>query len=183
MKHSTLVLFLLGVGWLAPRVLFAQTSSGPDRGSTLQPLKVFAVTGSDAGQEINVLAKQQEMPGLILFIQADKWDRPVARFMKVLDEELSKENSNVVPIAIWLTDDLEKSKEYLPRAQQSMSLSKTTLAVYAGDKNGPPGWSINASAHLTAIISHGGRVTASLGYRSLNDTNVPEVLEKLKANK
>jgi hypothetical protein len=163
-----------------PAVLRAQTDSGPSSGSKVEPLKVAAVTGDDAGQELDFAAKRGNKPTLFVFIQADKWDRPVARFLVTLDRELNKDRPDVAVIAVWLTDDVEKSKEYLPRAQQSMNLSQTALAVYPGDKNGPPGWSINPGAHLTAVVADEGRVAASFAFRSLNETNVPAVLEKVK---
>ena len=158
-----------------------QVQSGPDRGSQLTPLKVASIIGDGAGEELDFVARREGRPTLYLFVQADKWDRPVARFMSTLDKELAKSRSDVAIVAVWLTDDVEKSKEYLPRAQQSINLSQTTLAVYPGDKNGPAGWSINSGAHLTAIVAEKGRVVASFGYRSLNETNVPEVLAKLTA--
>lgn len=158
-----------------------QTRSGPDAGSKVESLKVFAATGEDAGNEVDYAARRTDKPTIYVFVQADKWDRPLGRFLKVLDQELAKDRQDVAVIAVWLTDDVEKSKEYLPRAQESIKLEQTVLAVYPGDKNGPPGWSINPGAHLTAIVVEGGQTVASLGYRSVNDLEVPNVLGKLKA--
>jgi hypothetical protein len=160
--------------------LQAQTASGPPSGSKVEPLKVAALTGDQAGQEVDFASLRKKQPTLFAFIQANKWDRPVARFLSTLDKELSKDRQDVAIIAVWLTDDLEKTKEYLPRVQQSLNLSQTTLAVYSGDKDGPPAWAINPGAHLTAVVTDNGRVTASFGFRSLNETNVPSVLDKLK---
>jgi len=172
---------LLGVFIASPAR--AQLSSGPDVGSSVAPLRLAVITGTDAGQEFNVTERRGAMPTIYIFIQADKWDRPIARFLRTLDDELRKDRSDVAVIVAWLTDDVEGAKEYLPKAQQSIQLSQTSLAVYAGDKSGPPGWGIHPSAHLTAIIAVDGRVVASFGYRSLNETNVPEVLAKLPAAK
>jgi hypothetical protein len=163
-----------------PSVVRAQTSSGPSPGNRIEPLKAVVVVGDDVGQEVEFAAKREGKPTIYVFLQADKFDRPVARFLKTLDEELSKERGEAAIVAVWLTDDVEKGKEYLPRVQQSINLSQTTVAVYPGDKNGPTGWSINPGAHLTAVVAHDSKVTASFGYRSLNETNVPEVLAKLK---
>jgi hypothetical protein len=157
----------------------AQTNSGPSVGSKLEPLNVKAITGSNAGETIDFVKAREGKPTVYVFIQADKWDRPVARFLKTLDQDLGMDRQEVAIITTWLTDDVEKTSEYLPRAQQSINLSQTTLAVYPGDKGGPPGWSINDSFHLTAIIAAGNRVVASFAYRSLNETNVPEVVAKL----
>jgi hypothetical protein len=180
MKHNLWMTSLMLAAVALSGTLRAQTDSGPGSGSKIEPLKVAAVTGDDAGKELDFAAKRGTKPTMFVFIQADKWDRPVARFLVTLDKELNKDRQDVAVIAVWLTDDVEKSKEYLPRAQQSMNLSQTTLAVYPGDTSGPPGWSINGGAHLTAVVADEGRVVASFGFRSLNETNVPAVLEKLK---
>ena len=83
----------------------------------------------------------------------------------------------------WLTDDADKAKEYLPKAQMSLKLERTTFAVHPGDKNGPTGWAVNNDAHLTAVVAVKGQVAASLGYRSVNETDVPAVLKKLPPKK
>ncbi len=160
-----------------------QLNSGPDAGSEIAPLRVSVVIGSNAGEELDVAQRRSAMPTIYIFIQADKWDRPLARFLRTLDDELRKDRTDVAMIATWLTDDVEAAKDYLPKAQQSLQLSQTSLAVFPGDKNGPPGWSIHPGAHLTAVIAADSRVIARFGYRSLNETNVPEALARLPAAK
>jgi hypothetical protein len=161
----------------------AQLSSGPDVASHITPLRVVVVTGDSAGEELDVTQRRGSMPTIYIFIQADKWDRPIARFLRTLDDELRKDRTDVSAIATWLTDDVEGAKDYLPKAQQSLQFSQTSLAVFPGDKNGPPGWTIHPGAHLTAVIAKDSRVIASFGFRSLNETNVPEVMAKLPAAK
>jgi hypothetical protein len=168
---------------LAASQAAAQLNSGPDVGSNIPPLRAAVVTGDNAGQELDVAQRRGAMPTVYIFIQADKWDRPVARFLRTLDDELRKNRTDVAAVATWLTDDVEGAKDYLPKAQQSLQLSQTSLAVFAGDKNGPPGWGINTSAHLTAVIATDSRVIASFAYRSLNETNAPELLAKLPSAK
>jgi len=157
----------------------AQTMSGPDIGNSIQPLEVAAITGDGAGEDLDFAARRKGQPTVFAFVQSDKWDRPIARFLTTLDKELSKDRPDTAVIAVWLTDDVAKAKDYLPLAQQSLRFSQTTLAVWPGDKNGPPGWSINSDAHLTVIVADHDRVAASFAYRSVNETNVPEVLQKL----
>jgi hypothetical protein len=157
----------------------AQLNSGPDPGSNISPLRVAVVTGENAGETLDVVQPRGALPTIYIFIAADKWDRPLARFLRTLDNDLRKDRSDVAVIATWLTDDVEVAKDYLPKAQQSLQLSQTSLAVFPGDKNGPPGWSIHSGAHLTAVIAADNRVVNSFGYRSLNETSVPEVLVKL----
>ena len=103
----------------------------------------------------------------------------MARFMKKLDEAIGKEEGAYV-VAVWLTEDSGKTKEYLPRAQMSLQFENTALACFTGDKEGPKDWTINADAHLTAIVAHQGKVAARFGFQSLNETNVPAVIDALK---
>lgn len=167
----------------ASGTLQAQVESGPSAGSKTEVLKAVAATGDAAGKEVDYASERKEKPTLFLFVQADKWDRPVARFLRTLDQELAKSRTDVQIIAVWLTDDVEKAKAYLPRAQESLKLSQTTFAVYRGDKGGPPRWGINADAHLTVVVAQDQKVSASLGFRSVNETDAPSVLKKLKPKK
>lgn len=157
----------------------AQLNSGPDPGTNASPLRVAVITGENAGETLDVAQRRGAMPTIYIFIQADKWDRPLARFLRALDDDLRKDRSDVAVIVSWLTDDVEAAKDYLPKVQQSIQLSQTSLAVFPGDKNGPQGWSIHSGAHLTAVIAADNRVVARFGYRSLNETNVPDVVAKL----
>lgn len=153
-------------------------ASGPERGADLPALKVFDATGPHQGQEVNYAAERKGKPTVYLFIQADKWDRPMARFVRTLDEAVQKDDAFVV--AVWLTDDVDKAKQYLPLAQQSLQLQKTALTCFPGERAGPQGWNINADAHLTAVVSKGPKAERTFGYQSLNETNVPEVRAALK---
>jgi hypothetical protein len=171
-------------GWLTLcGMLAAQTASGPAEASKIDPLKVFVVIGEDAGVEGDVAEKRKGKPTIFAFVQADKWDRPVARFLKALDQELRRGREEVALVVVWLTDDLEKAKEYLPLPQQSLKLSQTTWTIYPGNKSGPGDWLLNAHAHLTVVVSDGNKVAASLGFQSVNELDAPKVMERLPPKK
>lgn len=161
--------------------LHAQIDSGPAVGGKMEALKAFVATGDDAGKEVDYAAERKAKPTIFVFVQADKWDRPAARFLKTMDKDLSVKDAHIV--AVWLTDDVDKAKAYLPKAQQSLQMEQTTFAVFPGDQSGPAGWGINLNAHVTAVVTQNQKVIASFGYRSLNETDVPAVLKKLKADK
>ena len=180
MQFYSIPTFLLLAIAFAPATLHAQLSSGPNVGIKVEPLKVFAATGQMAGNEVDFSAERQLRPTLFVFVQADKWDRPMSRFVRTLDQELAKNRQDVQLIAVWLTDDVAKAKEYLPLAQNSLKLAQTTFTVFPGDKNGPQGWGINFQAHVTAVVAQDGHVTASFAHRSVNETDAPAVLEKLQ---
>jgi hypothetical protein len=157
-----------------------ETNNGPPVGDPPPALKVFDVTGGSAGLAVDYVAERKDKPTVYLFIAADKWDRPVGRFVKELDSAVVKDFPEAYLVAVWLTDDVDKSKEYLPRAQQSIKLERTALTCFEGEKSGPEGWNIADTAHLTAIVAVGGKVVKNFEYRSLNETDVPAVYRTLK---
>ena len=107
----------------------------------------------------------------------------MARFLRTLDKDLSKDRDDVQVVAVWLTDDVDMSKKYVPRARESLKLTQTTYSVFPGEKSGPEGWGINGDAHLTAVVVEKGKVSGSFGYRSVNETDVPAVIKKLAPKK
>src|SRR5262249_11381473 len=86
-------------------------TSGPYNGKPVPVLKVFDATGPNKGKELDYAAERKDTPTVYIFIQADKWDRPMARFLKTLDQTVQKEEETMV-VAVWLTEDAEKTKEY-----------------------------------------------------------------------
>src|SRR5437868_6241718 len=166
---SSFRVLLAFCGLLIASCAWAQdVSSGPDQGKKVPPLKIFDATGPNKDKEVDYAAERKEKPTIYIFIQADKWDRPMARFLRKLDEALQKEDEDSLLVAVWLTDDPEKIQEYLPVAQESLKLQKTVLACFTGDKGGPNDWSIHGDAHLTAVVATKGKVASTFGYRSIN---------------
>ena len=167
---------------MAAAISLLVVSQGAAEDTKAKPCKVFAVTGEFAGKEVDVLAERKEKPTVYLFVSAENWTRPIARYIKALDGQLDKGIDGATgaeAVAIWLTADVAKSKEYLPLAQRSMQLSKTALAVFDGQPQGPDGWNVDIASHLTAVVVRDGKETARFKYQSTNDTDVPEVVEAL----
>ena len=54
------------------------------------------------------------------------------------------------------------------------------MTLFNGKKSGPEDWGINLDAHLTAVVVTEKRVQARFGYRSINETVVPEIETALK---
>lgn len=155
-------------------------TSGPNKGDKVGALKVFDATGNNKDKDVDYAADRKDKPTVYVFVQADKFSRPIGRFLKELDKAVKKESDDAYIVAVWLTDDAEKTKEYLPRAQQSIKLETTALTCHTGDKAGPKGWGINGDAHVTAVVAHKGKVVGSYGYQSINETDVPGVTGALK---
>jgi hypothetical protein len=168
------VLTTIGSGTIA-----ADIDSGPVRGGSVPELKVYDVTGPHAGSEVDYTKERKAKPTAYVFVVADKWDRPVARFLRRLDDEVQKYSDWQV-VAVWLTDDPDTTKAYLPRAQQSLKFKATALTCYPVAKKTPEPWNVNLETAVTVVLTNDGKVAKSLGYRSPTETNVKEVVQALQ---
>ena len=168
---------LLGVsllGLLAVGLAHADVASGPKEAEKVAPLKVYAVTGDPKDREVDYAELRKEKPTVYVFVSAKEFGRPMFRYIKKLDEDVGDKG---LVVAVWLTDDADKSKEYLPKISQYFK--GAALTVFGGTA-GPKDWGINPDAHLTAVVAHKGKVVKSFGYMSLNETDAPDVVEALK---
>ena len=183
MRHlqAVLLLSLSLLSWAD--VSWAELVSGPGAGTKLKSLKVFVAAGELAGKDVDFIADRKEKPTVYVFVPAERFSRPMARFLKTLDDKLKAERTDVDIIAVWLTDDVPKFKDHLPRVQESLKLNRTSWCVYPGEKTGPDEWGINPDADITVIIADGPKVILSRGDRSINETEAPKVFAELPTKK
>jgi hypothetical protein len=164
--------------WLVEPAL-ADVDSGPATGEKVPALKVHAVVGNAEGKEIDYAAERKDSPTVYLLVDRARFSRPIARFMKELDGKVSDAAKGAYVVAVWLSDDLDKTKEYLPVAQKSLSFQNTALTAFA-NQAGPEGWGVNSTADLTVVVANQGKVVARFGFVSVNETLVARVVEELK---
>jgi hypothetical protein len=158
----------------------ADVESGPKAGEKATELKVFAVTGAVENKEIDYAKERGDAPTVYLFVNGEKFTRPMNKFMKTLDGKLAGIDEKAAAVAVWLTGDVDKMKEYMPKVQQSVKYEHTALTVFPGEVSGPKGWAINTDAHLTVVIVKAGKVVKSFAYDTVNETDVKAVEEELK---
>lgn len=164
-----------------------ETVIGPDVGKPAPALKVFQATGDQAGKDVNGSDVSKDRPTLFVFVNSEKWDRPVARFLKKLDERLSEARQNKLPngqvAIVWLTKDSDKAREYLPRAQQSLKLEASTWNVFSGDAYDAQGWVLSGDAVVNVVVVKDNKVTWGRAYKTANDTTVRPVLAAVLGDK
>ena len=178
MRH---VLTVLAIAWaMIPQTVQADVDSGPAVGTAVSALKVFVVTGDQAGKEVDYAADRGAKPTIYVFIPHEKFDRPIARFLRELEKSVKDAGNDATMVTVFLSDDEAKTKEHLPRIQMSLQFTANPMAVFPSAKMSPEGWAVDTDAHLTAIVVQSGKVAAKFGYRSVNETAVPEVAAALK---
>lgn len=149
----------------------------------LKPFKVFVAAGNNAGTEVDIVAQRKEATTIYLFVGASNWARPVAGYIRKFDKEVATgvpgaEGAAIV--VVWLSDEPAKGKEYLPKAQMSLNLSRTDWTVFEGQKAGPDGWNVDIASALTTVIVRGNKEVGRLQYKSVNELDVPEAIKLLK---
>jgi hypothetical protein len=164
-------------------VVRGDVTSGPKVGDKVEDFKAFGVVGSIEGKEGSYVAERKGEPTVFVFVQQQHWDRPMARMLKTLDKDAKEANDKAAVVAVWLTDKPDAAKDYLPKAQMSLSFVNTSLGVFEGEKTGPNNWGINTDAHCTVVVTKGGKVVESIALESVNETDAKKVVDALKKAK
>ena len=105
---------LLSVGIVLSGGLLAlaqDVESGPEKGAKVPALKVFDATGENKDKNVDYAAARKSKPTVYLFINAEKFDRPMNRFMKTLDGAIMKDFEDAYVVAVWVNGDADKVKE------------------------------------------------------------------------
>ena len=168
------------VAGLMTAVALAEIESGPKVGIAVSPLKVFVATGDSAGKELEIAADRGAKPTIYLFLQHDRFDRPLARLFRSLEKGAIDLGQETGLVTVFLTSDETKTKDHLPRIQMSLQFTRNPLVIFPSSTMGPDGWAVNTDAQLTAIVVNEGKVAATFAYRSANETVALEILSALK---
>jgi hypothetical protein len=180
MTNRRLLLINGLAGWLLIVASTNGADSGPGAGADVTAFKVYAVTGEPANQVVDIVAQRAAKPTLYCFVPKEKWSRPAARLLRQLDQSIGGVAAEGALVAVWVTDDAAQSREYLPKAQQSLQLTKTAFAVYEEGPTGPAEWGINTDVDITIVAAKGGKVVKSFALVSPNETDAESVLAALK---
>ena len=74
--------------------------SGPKAGEKVGELKVFAVAGPVEGKEVDYAAERKDAPTVYLFVNAEKFDRPMARLLKTVDGKLGEVDDKALALDV-----------------------------------------------------------------------------------
>jgi hypothetical protein len=173
-------LAVMGMFVLASTAARADIESGPNLGTEVTVLKVFAATGDLAGKEVDYAKERGAKPTVYVFIPYDRFDRPLARMLKALEKSAIDAGNEATVVTVFLTDDEAAAKDRLPRIQMSLQFTSNPLVIFPSMKQGPEGWQVNTDAQVTVLVVKEAKVAAKFGYRSANETVVPEIAEALK---
>ncbi|MGC4004422.1 MAG: hypothetical protein QM811_15415 [Pirellulales bacterium] len=160
--------------------VLAAADSGPTENEPAPELKVATVVGDHIaletnGKELDWAKQRDKSPTIVFFVRTDRFTRPLARTLKQVDAELAK-IPDAAAVAVWLTEDADKTKNHLPLVQQSLDLKRTIYAYFAKDRAGPDNWGVNPDVDLTAVVVRDGKVVKRFGIVGPNEKTAAEIL-------
>lgn len=178
--NRTTLLGAMAVTLMAAPILAADLKSGPNVGVRVGKLPVFAATGAHENKEIDYAAERKEKPTIYIFVNGEHFSRPMAQYIREIDQKIANGKEKAEAIVVWMTDKLDETKEYLPKVQQSIQLQATALTIATGDKPRLQDWKINDDAHITVVVVNTGSVAGSVAHQSVNKTDAEAVIKLLK---
>jgi hypothetical protein len=159
-------------------ILAQEIDSGPAKGKTVPELKVYAVSGPIQAETVDYAAQRKGKATIYVVITANKFSRPMHGFLQALEKAVDKEIKDGLVVAVWLTDDVQKTRDYLP--QITKYYASAALSCFPGEKTGPKDWFINEQADATVILAHQGKVVGRFGYGSINDAVAHDLVTALR---
>lgn len=158
--------------------------AGPAVGATMPSLKIWQIVGEQREKQLDMQADVKSHPALLIFVQSDKWDRPVARILRQLDDamvEVRKTNAKARIEIVWISKDLDKAKEYLPKAAQSLKLQTSSWNCFPGDIYDAAGWQLSGDGALNLVIIKDGKVSWGRAYAAAREEIVKSTMNAFKA--
>ena len=149
------------------------------KGATLPPLKVHVIK-EDSSEEKDLTKGRPERKTVYLFLPGDRFDRPAARFLRSLDQDLVKRKEFTDVVVVWQAKELDPAKHRLPLIQKSLQLGQTTWSAFVSENPYPEGWGLNPDDIATVVIATGNKVTFSKGYKVINEKDLDPVLKALE---
>jgi hypothetical protein len=153
--------------------------AGPEVGKPIPELKLSQIHGADAGKEVDARELAKPASTIFITIRKDKWDRPVARVLRQLDEAVAKQDSKAQIVIVWVSKDADHAKEYLPKAQQSLKLSASSWNHFNGEVYDAAGWQLSGDGPLNIIITKAGKVHWGRAFATVDEKIVNKVTEAL----
>lgn len=155
------------------------TKAGPEVGKPIPELKLAQIHGEHAGKEVDARELAKTPSTIFVTVRKDKWDRPVARVLKQLDEAVAKQDSKAQIVIVWVSKDADHAKEYLPKAQQSLKLSASSWNHYSGEVYDAAGWQLSGDGPLNIIIVKAGKAHWGRAFATVNEKIVGKVTEAM----
>lgn len=150
--------------------------SGPQAGEPVKPFKVLAITGPNAGKEVQALEGAGSKPQAIVFVHA--LERSLLPLLRVIDNYGAARKEMIETHVVFLTADRAESENRLPLVAQSLRLASPMLLSLDGIE-GPGAYGLNKKCLLTIVGTKDGKATTNFALVQPGIADAPRVVEAL----
>lgn len=158
--------------------------AGPESNKPVPSLKTLQVVGDHADKDVDWKELSEKKPTLLVFVRSDKWDRPVARVLKQVDDALIAARKDLPDVHIgivWISKDAEKAKEYLPKVQSSIKLQASSWNFFNGEVYDATGWQLSGDGAINLVHIKEGKAVWGRAYSTMQESIARQAIMALKA--
>jgi len=147
--------------------------SGPEAGTALTTVGVYAPTGPRAGTTYDAAAALARGPSALLFVA--ELTRNVAPMIRAFDR-LATEHGllGLHTCTVLLASDRTAAEKHLERASAALSLTYP-MVVSVDGSDGPGSYGLDRKCTLTLVLAEDGKVVRSVGYTDTGAQDVPQL--------
>ena len=155
-----------------------QDRSGPEAGTEVAPIRVYAATGPQRGQEFDVVEQFGERPAAVLFVHVV--NRETAQPIRMLDDLAAQYRVLGFRAAtVRLNGDRTAGEEEIARVSNAMRLRNAILLSLDGAE-GPGDYALDRRCTLTLVTMKDGVVVRSLGFTDTGDKDRARIVEAIE---
>ncbi len=150
--------------------------SGPQPGEKTTALRAVAVTGPDAGKEVDPVTAAAGAPTVLVFIHGI--ERSIVPLLTTIDQYGKEKASRLKTQFVALSEDRVAAEKQLPLVARSLRL-QSPLALSLDGPEGPGNYGLNKKCLMTVILSRDNKVTANFALVQPGIADAPKVLAKM----
>jgi hypothetical protein len=176
MKIDPVRAVLLSILLSIPVSGFPQKSpfSGPQPGERIEPFKVLAVNGPEAGKEVDYMSAYGDAPVLLIFLH--QLDRNVAAMLRPCERfAQDRASAGLKTLIVYLAPDKIEGERRMRAVIKSLTL-QVPVGVALEGVEGPGTYGLNREVAVTALVAKERVVTANFAIIQPGTVEAPRVM-------
>jgi hypothetical protein len=165
------------LGWLIvfPSALAQEKPfSGVQPGESIEPFKVLAVNGADAGREVDYISRFGNSPVFLIFLH--QLDRNVAAFLHPCERfAQDRAPAGLKTLIVYLAADKIEAERRMRAVIGSLRL-ESLVGVSLDGLEGPGAYGLNKEVAVTAIVAKDRKVSANFAIVQPGTVDAPKVM-------
>jgi hypothetical protein len=174
-RPAALPIFVAALLAATPAACQDALFSGPQVGEKTTPFRVLAVTGSDAGKEIDPTAGNG-VPTVLVFLHG--LERSMVPLMTTIDRYGAEKKQRLKTLFVALAEDRVAAEQRLPLVARSVRL-ESPLTLSLDGLEGPGNYGLNRKCLMTVVMARENRVTANFALVQPGIADAPRVLSEM----